>query len=81
MSLRLRLFLTYGIVVLVSLVIVAIGLTVFLRAYADRTSRDRLELTARPIQVQVTLLVRNNATQPELFDALQEQANNWGISS
>ncbi len=76
MSLRLRLFLTYGIVVLVSLFVVAIGLTIFLRAYADRISRERLELTARPIQVQVTLLVRNNATQQELFDALQEQADN-----
>jgi two-component system, OmpR family, sensor kinase len=76
MSLRLRLFLTYGIVVLVSLIVVAIGLTVLLRSYADRISRERLELTARPIQVQVTLLVRNNATQQELFDALQEQADN-----
>lgn len=76
MSLRLRLFLTYGIVVLVSLVTVAAGLTLLLRGYADRISRERLELSARPIQVQTALLVRNNATQQEIFDALQEQADN-----
>ena len=76
MSLRLRLFLTYSIVVLVSLVTVAAGLTLLLRGYADRISRERLELSARPIQVQAALLVRNNATQQELFDALQEQADN-----
>jgi signal transduction histidine kinase len=76
MSLRLRLFLTYGVVVLVSLITVGFGLSILLRAYADRTSRERLELTARPIQVQVTLMVRDNATQQELFDALQEQSDN-----
>jgi signal transduction histidine kinase len=75
-SLRLRLFLTYGAVVLVSLITVAAGLTVLLRGYADRISRERLELSARPIQVQAALLVRGNATQQEIFDALQEQADN-----
>jgi two-component system, OmpR family, sensor kinase len=76
MSLRLRLFLTYTAVVLVSLLTIAIGLTVLLRGYADRVSRERLELTARPIQVQAALLVRKNATQQEIFDALQEQSDN-----
>jgi len=76
MSLRLRLFLTYGIVVLVSLFTVGAGLTLLLRGYADRISRERLELSARPIQVHAALLVRNNATQQELYNALQEQADN-----
>jgi len=76
MSLRLRLFLTYVAVVLVSLVTVVAGLTLLLRGYADRVSRERLELSARPIQIQAALLVRGNATQQELYDALQEQSDN-----
>ena len=76
MSLRLRLFLTYVAVVLVSLVTVGAGLTLLLRGYADRVSRERLELSARPIQIQAALLVRGNATQQELYDALQEQSDN-----
>jgi signal transduction histidine kinase len=75
MSLRLRLFLTYGAVVLLSLVTVAAGLTLLLRGYADRVSRERLELTVRPIQVELTLLVRDNDTQQDIFNALQEQAD------
>jgi signal transduction histidine kinase len=76
MSLRLRLFLTYGAVVLVTLLTVAFGLIILLKGYADRISRERLELTTRPIQVQVNLLLSNNATQQELLDALQQQADN-----
>lgn len=75
MSLRLRLFFTYVAVVLVSLIAVGAGLTLLLRGYADRVSRERLELSARPIQIQAALLLRGNATQQQLYDALQEQAD------
>ena len=76
MSLRLRLFLTYGAVVLVTLLTVAFGLIILLRGYADRISRERLQLTTRPIQVQVNLLLSENATQQQLVNALQQQADN-----
>jgi len=78
-SLRLRLFATYATVVVVTLAVVALGMSVLLRSYADRLSDERLELTTRPIQVQVASLVRNDATQQELFNALQEQADNNNI--
>ena len=76
MSLRWRLFLTYGVVVLVTLAVVAFGLAVLLRGYADRVSRERMELTARPIQVQVNLLVKRGAGETDILEALQQQADN-----
>ena len=80
MSLRWRLFLTYGVVVLVTLAVVAFGLAVLLRGYADRVSRERMELTARPIQVQVNLLVRSEVPEAEILEALQQQADNNKVS-
>jgi two-component system, OmpR family, sensor kinase len=76
MSLRWRLFLSYGAVVLLTLVVVAFGLAVLLRGYAERVSRDRLELTARPIQVQVNLLLAQGETEQQIIAALQQQSNN-----
>jgi signal transduction histidine kinase len=75
-SLRWRLFLTYGAVVLATLLVVALGMVVLLRGYAERISRDRLELTARPIQVQVNQLLQNGGTEAQILQAIQLQSDN-----
>lgn len=76
MSLRLRLFVTYAAVALVSLAVVALGVMLLLRGYAERLSLERLDNMTRPIQVQVLALIRGNVTPQELYNSLQEQADN-----
>ena len=56
MSLRLRLFITYAVVVLVFLVVIALGVTLLMRNYVDRQSLSRLDDMTRPIYVQICML-------------------------
>ncbi len=79
MSLRLKLFLTYGLVVVVTLFIAAIGSAVLVRQYADRLALERLDDAALPISIQVSALIRGNTTLGELVDNMQEQADASGM--
>ena len=78
MSLRLRLFITYAIVVLVFLVVIALGVTLLMRSYVDSQSLSSLDDMTRPINVQIVSLIRGNATQQQLLSNLQEQADKNG---
>ncbi len=79
MSLRLKLFFTYSLVVVVTLFIAALGSAVLLREFANRAAINSLEDTARPISVQLTNLVRGSATLPAVIESLQEQADTNGV--
>ena len=79
MSLRLKLFFTYSLVVVVTLMIAALGSAVLLREYANRAALNSLEDTARPISVQLTNLVRGSATLAAVIESLQEQADTNGV--
>jgi signal transduction histidine kinase len=78
MSLRLRLFTTYAIVVLVSLVVIALGVTLLMRSYVDKQSLSSLDDMTRPIYVQIVTLIRGNVTPQQLLSNLQEQADKNG---
>jgi signal transduction histidine kinase len=78
-SLRLKLFFTYALVVVVTLLIAALGSAVLVRQYADNLALERLDDAARPISVQVTALIRGNVTLPELIQNMQEQADASGM--
>ena len=78
MSLKLRLFITYAIVVLSSLLAVALGVTLLMRNYVDRQSLSRLDDMTRPIYVQIVALIRGNVTPQQLLSNLQEQSDKNG---
>ncbi|MEL7563177.1 HAMP domain-containing sensor histidine kinase [Dehalogenimonas sp. 4OHTPN] len=79
MSLRLKLFLTYSLVVIVTLFTAALGSAVLVRQYADRLAMERLDDAARPISVQVAALIRGNVTLAELVENMQAQADASGM--
>ena len=78
MNLRLRLFATYAVVVLVFLVIIALGFTLLMRSYVDKQSLANLDDMTRPISVQIIALIRGNVTAQQLLASLQEQADKNG---
>ena len=80
MSLRLKLFVTYSLVVVVTLVFALLGSALLLRQYADRLASDNLDKTALPISVQLAALVRGSATLADVVDSLQEQANTSDVT-
>jgi signal transduction histidine kinase len=79
LSLKVRLFATYALVVVVTLTIAALGSGFLLRDYAGNLALKSLEDTARPISVQLLNLVRGEATLLEVVDTLQEQADENGV--
>jgi signal transduction histidine kinase len=78
MSLRLSLFRTYAIVVLVFLVVIAVSSVFLMRGFVDNQSLAGLDDMTRPIDVQIVALVRGNVTAAQLLTSLQEQADKNG---
>ena len=78
MSLRLSLFRTYAIVVLVFLVVIAVSAVFLMRGFVDNQSLAGLDDMTRPIDVQIVALVRGNVTAAQLLTSLQEQADKNG---
>ncbi len=74
MSLRWRLFLTYTLIVVLCLVLIAISATVILRSQRDRLAMEQLSTMATPIAVQARLLLRGQVTTADLQADLKEQA-------
>src|SRR5512141_557339 len=79
MSLRLKLFASYALVVVVTVLAAALGSTLLFRQQANRLALDNLQNTARPISIQLGALVRGEATLAEVVANLQEQADNNGV--
>jgi signal transduction histidine kinase len=73
-SLRTRLVLSFGLVVVVCLGIIAVAVSLIIQNYRDRFTLNYLEDTIRPVFVQVRTIVNNNLTLDTLGAGLQEQA-------
>jgi len=74
MSLRTRLIVSYTLIVILCLSIVAVAVSVLLQGYRDRIAMTRLDYMTRPIVVQVRSLARGQASITEVWENLQEQA-------
>jgi len=74
MSLRMRLFATFTLIVVLCLGLVALAVTVILQSQRDRLALERLDAMARPISVQVRSLFRGQVSAAELQTTLEEQA-------
>ena len=75
MSLRLKLFRSYAILVLVFVAVIALGVALLLRGVVDTQALVGLDDMTRPISVQLGALIRGNVTQQQLLSSLQEQAD------
>ena len=78
MNLRLRLFQSYAILLLLFLVIIALSTTLLMRSYVDNQSLINLDNMTRPISVQLIALIRGDVTAQQLLATLQEQADKNG---
>lgn len=74
MSLRMRLFATFTLIVVLCLGLVALAVTVILQSQRDRLALERLDAMARPISIQVRSLFRGQVSAAELQTTLEEQA-------
>ncbi|MEE8419235.1 MAG: HAMP domain-containing sensor histidine kinase [Dehalococcoidales bacterium] len=79
MSLRMRLVLSFTLVVVLSLTIAAVAVTVVLQSSRDRLSMERLNDIARPIFVQVQALARGEEAWNQVVVHLREQAQNNSV--
>jgi signal transduction histidine kinase len=80
MSLRTRLFATYGLIVILCLTLVALATTVLIQGQRDKLAMQRLDDMARPIYVQVLSLFRGRVSSAKLLDNLKEQAQNNNVN-
>ena len=74
MTLRVRLFATYALIVVICLAIVAIATTALLQGYRDRLTMEKLDNIARPISVQIRSLATAQTTSESLWTSLEAQA-------
>lgn len=79
MSLRLRLVLSYIVIVIICLGIAAISLSVLLQGYRDRTSIANLNNATRPIYNQVRALLRGQTSLADIWTIIEEQAQTNNI--
>lgn len=80
MSLRTRLILSYTFVVILCLGIVGVVVVAMLQSYRDQLAISRLDDIALPISVQTKSLTRRGASQQEVWNRLEEQADRIGVS-
>jgi signal transduction histidine kinase len=73
-TLRLRLFATYALIVVICLTIVAIATTALLQGYRDSLTKEKLDNIARPISVQIRSLATAQTTAQNLWTSLEAQA-------
>lgn len=79
MSLRMRLVLSFTLVVVLSLTIAALAVTVVFQSSRDRLSMERLNDIARPIFVHVQALARGEEAGGQVVATLREQAKNNNV--
>ena len=78
MSLRTRLILSYTLIIVLCLGIVAAALTVLLQDYRDRLAMSRLNDMAMPAYVQVRAAAQGRISLDQVWKNLQEQAQETG---
>ena len=74
MSLRMRLIISFMLVVVLCLCIAAVAVTAVFQSSRDRLTTTRLNDMARPIYVQIMTLAREQKPRGEIIASLQEQA-------
>lgn len=74
MTLRVRLFGTYVLIVVICLIIVAIATAALLQGYRDRLTMEKMDNIARPISVQIRSLTTAATTAENIWTSLQAQA-------
>jgi two-component system OmpR family sensor kinase len=79
MSLRMRLILSFTLVVIICLSIAAVAVTVVLQSSRDRLSTARLSDVARPIYVQIAAAARGQESWRDVLATLEEQAQNNNV--
>jgi signal transduction histidine kinase len=79
MSLRWRLFLTFTLIVVLCLGLVAVSTTVILRSQRDRLAMEQLSTMATPIAVQLRSLLRGQVTVADMLVELKEQAQDNNV--
>jgi len=79
MSLRTRLILSYSLIIVVCLSIVAVAVSVMLQGYRDRFAMERLDDMTIPIYIQARSLARGQASLGEVWVNLEEQAQKTGV--
>ncbi len=79
MSLKLRLFATFTLIIVLCLGLIALSVTIILQSQRDRLAMERLEATAMPIFTQVKSLIRGQVTLTELLSNLEEQAQSNNV--
>ncbi len=79
MSLRMRLILSYTLIVVLCLSMVAVVVSVMLQGYRDRFVMARLDDMTIPIYIQARSLTQGRASLDEVWAKLEEQAQNTGV--
>jgi two-component system OmpR family sensor kinase len=79
MSLRWRLFLTFSLIVVLCLGLVAVSATVILQNWRDRLIIERLDTMATPIAVQARSLIRVQTAATDIRNSLVEQARDNSV--
>jgi len=79
MSLRTRLVLSYILIIIVCLAIIAGAVTVVIQSYRDRFTAVRLEDIIKPIYAQIRTSVSVVASTDQLWAGIEEQSVASGI--
>ena len=79
MSLRLRLILTYTLIIVICLSLVAVVVSVILQRNSDRFIMSRLDDMTIPIYVQTRSLAKRQVPLDEVWLNLKEQAQGTGV--
>ena len=79
MSLRMRLIISYTLIVVLCFSLAAVAVSVVLRAGRDQLVMARLDDLTRPVYVQVATLARGQATLSQVMTNLREQAQKNNI--
>ena len=75
MSLRLRLVLSYCLIVVLCLGVAGVSVSLLLQNYRDQVNMTRLDDMTRPIFVSIrSMLVRGQTSAADIWSAVQEQA-------
>jgi len=79
MSLRLRLILTYTLIIVICLSLVAVVAAVIIQRYSDRFIMSRLDDMTVPIYVQTRSLAKRQVPLDDVWSNLKEQAQSTGV--
>ena len=78
MSLRTRLILSYTLIIILCLSVVAVALLVLLQDYGDRMSKARLGDITVPVYVQVRALAQGRVTLDQAWPNIKEHVQETG---